>query len=88
MMINHKHRHSTEDEEITNDEMQEIVANAITEKIGKGHAMFREQLGSFISEYLKKTNRYYKLPKNCIKHTESVIVLFPPCLGKINISLI
>uniref|UniRef100_A0A8R1XTF5 DNA-directed RNA polymerase subunit n=3 Tax=Onchocerca TaxID=6281 RepID=A0A8R1XTF5_ONCVO len=59
-----------EDADITNDEMQKVITDAINEKIGKGHAMFREQLESFITEYLEKTNKYYKLPKNCIKHTE------------------
>lgn len=71
MTVIHKYRHSIEeDADITNDEMQKVVTDIINEKIGKGHAMFRKQLESFINEYLEKTNKYYKLPKNCIKHME------------------
>ncbi|KAL3989412.1 RNA polymerase Rpb1 domain 5 family protein [Acanthocheilonema viteae] len=62
--------HSTEDGDITSDEMQKVVTDAINEKIGKEHAMFREQLESFINEHLKKTNKYYKLPKNCTRHMQ------------------
>lgn len=70
MIIDVKHRHLTEDVDITSNEMLKIVIDAINGKIGIGHAMFREQLESFICEYLKKTDKYCELPKTCTKHLE------------------
>ncbi|MCP9257334.1 DNA-directed RNA polymerase III subunit RPC1 [Dirofilaria immitis] len=43
-----------EDADITSDEMQRVVTDTINEKIEKTSSMFREQLESFITEYLKK----------------------------------
>lgn len=60
--------------DITGDEIQGVVTDAVNEMIAKEHSMFREQLESFINQYLKKTNKYYKLPKNCSKHMGLVAI--------------
>ncbi|VDN04831.1 unnamed protein product [Thelazia callipaeda] len=60
--------HVIEQKELETEELQNLVMDAIDLNINKKNLMFREQLQSFINEYIKKTEKYYKLSKRCTKH--------------------